>query len=107
VKPKTDAPFFWLMIALAIVAACSPTPPPATTSSGPTSVSASASTGTGSSGCSALCAHASALGCAWAKPTELGTTCESVCENRQTFPSPHDLACRTAASSCAAVDACP
>ena len=57
--------------------------------------------------CVTVCQRGEALGCKWAKPTPLGTPCADICSNAEAFGMRWDLACRTTAMSCAAVDACP
>jgi len=61
--------------------------------------------------CAVYCAHLLALvpdgGCPGAKPSPEGKTCLDRCEATQNGIARYDLACRIAAPSCAAVDACP
>jgi hypothetical protein len=57
--------------------------------------------------CATVCANMVKLACPSAKPTAKGATCEQVCTNFQNSGiAKMDLACRTAAASCAAADAC-
>lgn len=55
--------------------------------------------------CSGACLHARELGCSWAQPTPKGATCETVCNAAQAL-EPWNLACRSSAASCAAVEGC-
>lgn len=57
--------------------------------------------------CVDVCARGVELGCAFALPTEGGASCVEVCENVQSSGIIEwDLACRSAASSCEAIDLC-
>lgn len=56
--------------------------------------------------CATACANASELRCSWAMPTAGGASCEDVCKAAQDFGDAWDLACRTAAVTCAAADRC-
>jgi hypothetical protein len=56
--------------------------------------------------CAGWCAHAAALGCAAAKPTPLGASCASVCQNAQDVGVRWNLRCRSSAKSCSAADEC-
>lgn len=55
--------------------------------------------------CATACERAAELGCKWAAHTAAGASCEDVCLNAQKW-QPWDLACRTAAVTCAAADRC-
>ena len=57
--------------------------------------------------CVTVCQRGEVLGCKWAAPTPLGTPCADVCANAEAFGLRWDLACRTNAQTCAAVDSCP
>lgn len=56
--------------------------------------------------CEDACGRARELGCSWGAPTDEGATCEAVCANMQQGILEWDLACRTTADSCEAVEAC-
>lgn len=57
--------------------------------------------------CEAWCTHAAVLGCPSAKPTPRGSPCVRVCENIQkSGVVSWNLACRVAAATCEAADAC-
>lgn len=57
--------------------------------------------------CSSYCENAANLGCAFSAPTPEGTTCEQVCGNVQgSGVISWNLACRTTAATCAAIDQC-
>jgi hypothetical protein len=57
--------------------------------------------------CAQVCARATALGCVSAQPTAKGVSCTEVCENLQASGLPKwNLACRTSAATCAAMDEC-
>lgn len=57
--------------------------------------------------CATVCANGVAHGCAFAQPTPLGASCVDVClHNQDVGIAPWDLDCRTAAPSCARIDAC-
>jgi hypothetical protein len=90
----------WIAL-LILLAGCPPTPAPdpkPTPDPGPEPPPPIAN-------CETACAHASALGCSWSKPTAKGASCIDVCQNAQTW-QPWDLACRSSAASCAAADEC-
>lgn len=85
------------LMALALACALSCVPHPSPTPVGPTV------DGAAPGGCAGLCEHRAKLGCATAQPTAAGADCMSVCRNSTDPAGPWqwDLACRTAASSCA------
>jgi hypothetical protein len=56
--------------------------------------------------CAAYCVHLRSLGCPGGSPSPSGATCETRCASLQASIAPMDLACRAAAASCAAADAC-
>jgi hypothetical protein len=57
--------------------------------------------------CATVCAHETDLGCPAARSTPNGATCEDVCRNVQTSGIiTWDLACRSTAPTCSAIDAC-
>ncbi len=86
-------------LVLASCPGCPPAPPPVT----PDASDAAAAPGT----CAAVCQNGRRLGCPFAQPTPQGASCEEVCSNVQgTGIATWDLGCRSAASSCAAIDAC-
>lgn len=58
------------------------------------------------SACGQWCLHAWSLGCASARPTPGGASCEAVCTNVMGGPKKWNLTCRKAARTCAAADAC-
>jgi hypothetical protein len=61
----------------------------------------------GTATCATYCARMAALGCPEAKATAKGATCEQVCLNFHANAAVKlDLACKTAAATCAAADAC-
>ena len=60
--------------------------------------------------CVTVCQRGTEMGCRWADATPAGTDCYSVCANAMTFARSGigwDLACRSTAQTCAAVDKCP
>lgn len=59
----------------------------------------------GPASCSSACARARELGCAYARPTPEGRTCEDVCTAFLEL-EPFDLECRSRALSCAAAERC-
>lgn len=84
-----------LSLALASCAGCPPQPGPGPA---PTELPAT---------CEAFCGRAAALGCAIAKPTPAGGTCQDVCENTQySGLAAWDLGCRVRATSCPAMETC-
>lgn len=57
--------------------------------------------------CADVCARGVELGCAFALPTDGGSSCVEVCDNVQSSGIIEwDLACRASASSCEAIDLC-
>ena len=56
--------------------------------------------------CVTVCQRGLEMGCRWADPTPNGTECYDVCANAMAFGLAWDLACRTNAQSCVAVDKC-
>lgn len=56
--------------------------------------------------CVTACTRGLEMGCRWADSTPGGGECYDVCQNAQQFGLKWDLACRSKAASCAAVDNC-
>ena len=56
--------------------------------------------------CTTVCQRGAAMGCSWVAMTPNGATCADVCSNALAFGLPWDMACRSTAATCAAVDQC-
>lgn len=87
------------LIVFVAVAGCHPTPPPVR----PDASDAATAAGT----CAGVCQNGRRLHCDFALPTMDGVPCEDVCSNLQgSGIAAWNLACRSRATSCAAIDAC-
>ena len=61
----------------------------------------------GAATCATVCAKGVSLNCVFATATPKGASCETFCTNLQASGLPKwDLACRTKAATCAAMDLC-
>lgn len=89
----------WIVsLSLALLAGCPPQPP-----TPPPQPELDAGDGT----CDSACAKLRELGCAEAKPTAEGNTCEQVCLNVQSSGVVSwNLGCRSKIASCAQIDSC-
>lgn len=86
-------PKWWYIFAMVTGAVCASVPPT------PTPVPVA--------DCKEVCLRARDLGCAISKPTANGKHCVEVCENIQgSGVITWNLACRIAATTCEAADAC-
>ncbi|HVZ89616.1 MAG TPA: hypothetical protein VHG72_21825 [Polyangia bacterium] len=95
---------FGLVVLLASCEGCwHPAPTPVT----PNKDASATADGSYTATCQGVCALGASLGCAFAAPTPAGASCVDVCLNFQAANiTPWSLACRAAATSCAAIDAC-